>query len=49
MILKLWTLGDADDLFDPDKLADLAKDDGRIGGPIDIDQAEGLGILGKMD
>ena len=47
--LEALDLGDADDLFDPDKLADLAKDDGRIGGPIDIDQAEGLGILGKMD
>jgi hypothetical protein len=47
--LENMDLGDADDLFDPEKLADLAKEDSRIGGPIGIDEAEGLGILGKMD
>ncbi len=47
--LEQMDMGDADDLFDPEKLADLAKDENRIGGPIGFDEAEGLGILGKMD
>jgi DNA-binding NarL/FixJ family response regulator len=38
-----------DDLFDMDKLADLASDVGQKGGVIDREQAEELGILPKLD
>jgi hypothetical protein len=47
--LETMNFEDVDDLFNPEKLADMAKDESRIGGPIGIDEAEGLGILGKMD
>jgi hypothetical protein len=40
---------DMDDLFDMDKLADLASDVGQKGGVIDREQAEELGILPKLD
>jgi hypothetical protein len=39
----------ADDLFDPDTLADLANKNDRKGGPIDFDQAFELGIMPKLD
>lgn len=39
---------DAEDLFDPAKLADLANENNRKGGPIDFDQARELGIMPKL-
>jgi DNA-binding NarL/FixJ family response regulator len=47
--LEDLNLEDVDDLFDPDKLADLASDIGQKGGVIDREQAEELGILPKLD
>lgn len=39
----------AEDLFDPEKLADIANKNDRKGGPIDFDQARELGIMPKLD
>lgn len=39
----------ADDLFDPDKLADLANEMDRKGGVIDGDQARELGIIPNLE
>ena len=46
--LEKLDLSDADDLFDPEKLADLANQNNRKGGPIDFDQAFELGIMPKL-
>ena len=41
-------LSDADDLFDPDKLAELVDQTSRKGGTIDIDEAGQLGIMPRL-
>jgi DNA-binding NarL/FixJ family response regulator len=46
--LEKLDLSNADDLFDPEKLADLANQNNRKGGPIDFDQAFELGIMPKL-
>jgi DNA-binding NarL/FixJ family response regulator len=46
--LEKLDLSSADDLFDPEKLADLANQNNRKGGPIDFDQALELGIMPKL-
>ncbi len=42
-------LADADELFDPEKLADLVEQTNRKGGTIDIDEAGQLGIMPRLN
>ena len=42
-------LADADELFDPEKLADLVDQTNRKGGTIDIDEAGQLGIMPRLN
>jgi DNA-binding NarL/FixJ family response regulator len=46
--LENLDLSDADDLFSLEKLADVANQNNRKGGPIDFDQALELGIMPKL-
>jgi hypothetical protein len=46
--LEKLDLSSADDLFSLDKLADIANQTNRKGGPIDFDQARELGIMPKL-